>query len=431
MVIPLLTVVLLIALNGVFATGELALISAKKPRLQRLAREGVPGAERALKLAERPHNFLPTVQIGMTLVSILEGAFGGSQIEEHVRSWISVVPILAPFADELSIGLVVALITGAMLVFGELVPKQIALQRPEVIAIRLSRFLVVLAWVATPVVWLLSQASSFVLRILRIGPLTRASVTEEELRAVLAEGMRAGILETEERAIIERLLRLADRPVRAIMTPRNDLFWIDRHASQETIARKLRQSSYGRIVVCDGDVDHPIGVILAKDIMDRLLLGLPIAIDAVLRTPPVIPDSLTAQGMIERLKGISLGIVFVLDEYGSFEGIVTPSDVFEAIIGDDSAEATPMQPLRGKEGVEEYVLDGVMPADEVSSKLDIPPLPDAATYHTLGGAIMALLRRVPAKGDKVVFSGWLFEVLEMERRRVVRVRVSRRLLAQN
>ncbi|MXV36615.1 MULTISPECIES: hemolysin family protein [unclassified Saccharibacter] len=431
MVIPLLTVILLIVLNGVFATGELALISAKKPRLLHLSRAGVPGAEQALKLAERPHNFLPTVQIGMTLVSIVEGAFGGSQIEDHVRRWISTIGLLRPFADELSIGLVVALITCAMLVFGELVPKQIALQRPEAIAIRLSRFLLVLAWATKPIVWLLSQASSCVLRLMGIGPLARESVTEEELRAVLAEGMRAGILETEERAIIERLLRLADRPVRAIMTPRNDLFWIDRRASQETIVRKLRQSSYGRIVVCDGDVDHPVGVILAKDIMDRLLLGLPVAIDAVLRTPPVIPDSLTAQGMIERLKGISLGIVFVLDEYGSFEGIVTPSDVFEAIIGDDSTESVPLQPLRREEGVEEYVLDGVMPADEVSSKLDIPPLPDSATYHTLGGAIMALLRRVPAKGDKVVFSGWLFEVLDMERRRVVRVRASRRLLAQN
>lgn len=431
MLVPILTIILLIFLNGIFATGELALISAKKPRLLHLAREGIPGAERALKLAERPHNFLPTVQIGMTLVSILEGAFGGSQLEEHVRLWIGKVIFLRPFAGELSIGVVVALITIAMLIFGELVPKQIALHKPEFIAIKLSRFLIFLAWITKPLVWFLSKSSSFILRLIRVGPLTRASVTEEELRAVLVESMRSGVLETEERAIIERLLRLADRPVRAIMTPRNDLFWIDRHASQETIARKLRQSSYGRIVVCDGDVDHPIGVILAKDIMDRLLLGLPIAIDAVLRTPPVIPDSLTAQGMIERLKGISLGIVFVLDEYGSFEGIVTPSDVFEAIIGDESTETAPIRSAKGKEGAEEYELDGVMPADEVSSKLDIPSLPDAATYHTLGGAIMALLRRVPAKGDKVVFAGWLFEVLEMERRRVVRVRASRQVLAQN
>ncbi|MXV43811.1 DUF21 domain-containing protein [Saccharibacter sp. 17.LH.SD] len=430
MLIPLLTIVMLIFLNGVFAMGELALISAKKPRLARMASEGVAGAERALKLAEHPHKFLPTVQIGMTLVSILEGAFGGSQLEERASSFIGLVPALRPFAGEISIVVVVALITFVMLVFGELVPKQIALQRPEIIASRLSLLLLGLARVTQPIVWLLSQTSSFVLRLMRSGSFTHSAVTEEELRAVLTEGMQAGILETEERAIIERLLRLADRPVRAIMTPRNDLFWIDRHASRETLVRKLRQSSYGRIVVCEGDVDHPVGVILAKDIMDRLLLGLPVSIEAVLREAPVIPDSLTAQGMIERLKGISLGIVFVLDEYGSFEGIVTPSDVFEAIIGDETAE-TSSKNLTETEGVEECELDGVMPADEVSSKLGIPPFPDTATYHTLGGAIMALLKRVPAKGDKVVFAGWLFEVLEMERRRVVRVRASRRVLARN
>lgn len=317
-----------------------------------------------------------------------------------------------------------------MLVFGELVPKQIALQHPERIAIRLSAALLVLGWITKPVVWLLNQTSDLVLRVMRIGALPRAAVTEEELKAVLREGMQAGILETEERAMIERLLRLADRPVRAIMTPRNELFWIDRNASEETLIRKLRQSSHGRIVVCEGDVDHPVGVMLAKDVMDRLLLGLPLSIDAVLRKPPAIPDSLTAQGMIERLKGISLGIVFVFDEYGSFEGIVTHSDVFEAITGDDTLEAYMLQRAEAS-GKEEYIFDGVMPADDVCARLDIPTLPEAGSYHTLGGALMALLRRVPAKGDKVVCAGWLFEVLEMERRRVTRVKVSRRALAEN
>lgn len=430
MMISVLTIVLLIFLNGVFATGELALISARRARLANLAQKKVAGAERALKLAENPQNFLPTVQIGMTLVSILEGAFGGSQIEEAVRHFIEHWAVLQPFAGELSIIIVVAFITFAMLVFGELVPKQIALHKPETIAIRLSSALVMLAWCTRPVVWLLSRTSDLVLRLIGIGALPRATVTEEELKAVLQEGMQAGILETEEREIIERLLRLADRPVRAIMTPRNELFWIDRNADEETLARKLRQSSYGRIVVCDGDVDHPVGVMLAKDVMDRLLLGLPLSIDAVLRTPPAIPDSLTAQGMIERLKGISLGIVFVFDEYGSFEGVVTPSDVFEAIIGDETLDASTQ---KGEEagGKEEYILDGTMPVDEVCARLGISAPPEDGRYHTLGGALMALLRRVPAKGDKVVFSGWLFEVLEMERRRVLRVRVSRWALAKN
>ncbi|WP_040507534.1 hemolysin family protein [Gluconobacter morbifer] len=430
MLTPIFVICLLILLNAIFAMGELALISAKRPRLEVLAKQNVRGAQAALRLAEDPHSFLPTVQIGMTLVSILEGTFGGSQIESTVKDGIATIPLLQPFAGELSIVLVVALITFAMLVFGELVPKQIALQQPEKIAARLSWLLVAVARISQPVVWLLSGMSSLVLRLLRVGPLTRSAVTEEELRAVLAEGARAGVLETDEQAMIERLLRLADRPVRAIMTPRNELFWIDRHADQETLRRKLRQSSFARIVVCEGDVDHPVGVILAKDIMDRLLLGLPVSIDAVLREPPVIPDSLSAQDMIERLRGVNLGITFVLDEYGSFEGIVTPSDVFEAIVGEEKTETSPDE-LRADENGDEYVFDGFMPADELRSRLDLDTLPGSGSYHTLGGVLLALLRRVPAKGDKVAFEGWLFEVLEMDRRRVAKVKVSRQVLADD
>ncbi|WP_408874041.1 hemolysin family protein [Gluconobacter roseus] len=430
MLTPILVICLLIFLNAVFAMGEMALISAKRPRLEVLAKQGTRGATTAIRLAEDPHSFLPTVQVGMTLVSILEGTFGGSQMESTVTAWIANIPSLRPIASEVSIVLVVAIITFTMLVFGELIPKQIALQQPEAIASRLAWLLVGVARIAQPIVWLLSGTSSLVLRLLRVGPLTRAAVTEEELKAVLAEGARAGVLETDEQAMIERLLRLADRPVRAIMTPRNELFWIDRHADQETLVRKLRQSSYARIVVCEGDVDHPVGVILAKDIMDRLLLKLPVSVDAVLREPPVIPDSLSAQDMIERMRGVNLGITFVLDEYGSFEGIVTPSDVFEAIVGEEKTESSSSE-LQAAEGADEYVFNGFMPADELRSRLDLPELPGAGGYHTLGGVILALLRRVPARGDKVAFGGWLFEVLEMDRRRVGKVKVSRQVLAED
>ncbi|MFT8612636.1 MAG: hemolysin family protein [Gluconobacter oxydans] len=430
MLTPILVICLLIFLNAVFAMGEMALISAKRPRLDVLAKQGVRGATTAIRLAEDPHSFLPTVQVGMTLVSILEGTFGGSQMESTVTAWIANIPSFRPIASEVSIVLVVAMITFAMLVFGELIPKQIALQQPEAIASRLAWLLVGVARIAQPIVWLLSGTSSLVLRLLRVGPLTRAAVTEEELKAVLAEGARAGVLETDEQAMIERLLRLADRPVRAIMTPRNELFWIDRHADQETLVRKLRQSSYARIVVCEGDVDHPVGVILAKDIMDRLLLKLPVSVDAVLREPPVIPDSLSAQDMIERMRGVNLGITFVLDEYGSFEGIVTPSDVFEAIVGEEKTESSSSE-LQAAEGEDEYIFDGFMPADELRSRLDLPELPGAGGYHTLGGVMLALLRRVPARGDKVAFGGWLFEVLEMDRRRVGRVKVSHQVLAED
>ncbi|AOX17607.1 hemolysin family protein [Kozakia baliensis] len=430
MLTPILVICLLIVLNGVFAMGEMALISAKRPRLAALVKQGVRGADRALRLADQPQAFLPTVQIGMTLVSILEGAFGGSRIEENLTEIIARISVLKPIASDLSIVVVVLVITFVMLVFGELVPKQIALQQPERIAARLSLPLTALANVARPVVWLLSKTSSLVLRLMGVGGLTRAAITEEELRAMLVEGAQAGVLETGERVMIERLLRLADRPVRAIMTPRNEIFWVDRHASREALIAKLRQSTYTRILVCEGDVDHPVGVILAKDLMDRLLQGLPISIEAALRQPLVVPDSLTAQDMIERMRGVRMGIAFVLDEYGSFEGIVTPSDIFEAIVGDENADQNAPVHQNATRN-DEYVLDGFMPADEVRALLDLPDLPAQGSYHTLGGAILALLRRVPAVGDKVVFGGWLFEVLEMEQRRVLRVRASRQVLAEN
>lgn len=430
MLTPILIICLLIALNAVFAMGEMALISAKRPRLEALVKRNVQGADRALRLSDDPHAFLPTVQIGMTLVSILEGAFGGSQIEEDLARFIARIPVFRPFASDLAIVIVVVIITFAMLVFGELVPKQIALQQPERIASRLSFLLVGLSQAARPIVQLLSGTSSLVLRLMGVGPLQRSAVTEEELRAVLIEGAQAGVLEAEERVMIERLLRMADRPVRAIMTPRNELFWVDRNATSDELIAKLRQSTFTRIVVCDGDVDHPVGVLLVREILHRLLQNLPVLIGASLRAPMTVPDSLRAQDMIERMRGSDLGIAFVLDEYGSFEGIVTPSDLFEAIVGDERREhQTPEQEV--SEPKDEYILDGFMPADELKDVLGLTELPAAGSYHTLGGFMLALLRRVPAVGDKIVFGGWLFEVLTMEQRRVIRVRASRQPLAAN
>jgi len=429
MIAPVLIVVLLIVLNGVFAMGELALISAKRPRLALLVKRDVKGAARALRLSDEPNAFLPTVQVGMTLVSILEGTFGGSQLESGVAVWLGHVRVLRPFASELAPVLVVAAITFAMIVFGELVPKQIALRQPERIACRLSLVLVSVALVAKPLVVVLNRTSALVLRLVGIGAHTRAALTEEELRAVLVEGAQSGVLEAEERVMIERLLRLADRPVRAIMTPRNELNWVDRHADRATLIARIRRSPYARIVVCDGDVDNPVGVLLAKDVLDRILEGKSVSLDALLRKPISVPDKITAQDMIERMRGVSLGIAFVLDEYGSFEGIVTPSDLFEAIVGDEHSEPHHPQPEASR--ADDYTLDGFLPADEVRGMLALPELPDSGSYHTLGGAILALLRRVPAVGDKVVFAGWLFEVLEMDQRRVTKVRASRQVLAEN
>ncbi|ACI51069.1 protein of unknown function DUF21 [Gluconacetobacter diazotrophicus PA1 5] len=427
MIAPLVVIFLLVLINGIFAMGELALISARRTRLMIMHRSGVKGAERALRLAEDPQSFLPTVQVGITLVSILEGTFGGTQIEGYLTPWLARFPALRPFAAELSMTVVVVAITSLMLVLGELVPKQLALRHPEIVAARLSLPLEGLARVTRPAVWLLGRSSNLVLRLMGVGAMTREALTEEELKAYIAEGAQSGVLEQEERDMIERLLRLADRPVRAIMTPRNELFWIERHASREELRRTLRNTVYTRIVVCDGGVDNPVGVILAKDMLDRLLDGRPVTIESGLRKPVVVPDTISAFDMVERMRTVPLGIALVLDEYGSFEGIVTASDLFEAIVGEHHEPGSTPKKRMAQDDV--LILDGFMPADEVKDRLGLSDLPDEGSYHTLGGLILALLRRVPATGDKVVFSGWLFEVLETDQRRVVKVRASRQALA--
>ena len=429
MLVSAIVILLLVALNGVFAMGELALISARRARLAVLVRRGVPGADRALALSEDPQSFLPTVQVGITLVSILEGTFGGANIAADLAPRLARVPMLAPFAHELSLALCVIVITALMLVLGELVPKQLALRHPEQIAARLSLPLLILARVAGPAVWLLNRSSSLVLRLAGVTKSAREAVTEEELKALIAEGAQAGVLEVEERNMIERLLRLADRPVRAIMTPRNELVWVDRLADPDTLRALLKSSDHTRMVVCDGDIDNPVGLILAKDVLDRLLDGGPLTVTDLMVAPVVVPDTISAFNVLEQLRTHPLGMVLVLDEYGSFEGVATAADVFEAIIGEQQEPGAATKSHAATDAV--LTLDGASPADEIKDRLGLGDLPAEGSYHTLGGLILALLRRVPAAEDKIVFSGWLFEVLEMDGRRVHKVRASRQRLAEN
>ncbi len=429
MVLSLVVILLLVLLNGVFAMGELALISSRRARLAVLVRRGVPGAERAALLADDPQSFLPTVQVGITLVTILEGTFGGASIAGRLAPWLARVPMLARFAHELALTLCVIAITALMLVLGELVPKQLALRRPERIASALSLPLLVLSRVAAPAVWLLRQSSSLVLRVFGVTMTGRETVTEEELRALIAEGAQTGVLEHEERNMIERLLRLADRPVRAIMTPRNELVWVERHADRATLRDALRLSGHSRLLVCEGGIDNPVGLIRARDVLELLLDGGALSVEALMLPPVVVPDTISAFDVLEQLRTHPLGMVLVLDEYGSFEGVATAADVFEAIVGEQQEPgAVPERPIEA-DGV--LTLDGGAPADEVKDRLGLGDLPAEGSYHTLGGLILALLRRVPAPADKIAFSGWLFEVLEMDGRRVHKVRASRQALAEN
>ena len=278
-------------------------------------------------------------------------------------------------------------------------------------------------------IWLLGLSTSLVLRLFGNSRVTHQTVTEEELKAVLAEGAQVGVLEAGEREMIERLLRLADKPVRAMMTPRNEISFIDRTDPRRDVVQALRTAQHNRLIVCDGSVDNVVGVVQAKDLLDQLLAGRELSVSDVLRQPMVVPDTISALDALERLKADPLGLALVMDEYGSFEGVVTAADVLEAIVGDVN-DTQPDSAADAQSTPGSLVVDGMMPVDELKARLVLPDLPAEGSYHTTAGLLLALLRRVPREGDKVVFAGWLFEVQSMDGRRVDRVRASREVLAE-
>jgi putative hemolysin len=359
------------------------------------------------------------------MVGIIAGAFGGARLAGTVAAGMEMLPFPVPFVQEIAFALVVLVITYLSLILGELVPKQLALRDPEKIAILVARPLAALARFTAPMVWLLGASSALVLRFFGPARPSDQAVTEEEVKAVVAEGAQAGALETEERHMIERVLRLGDKPVRALMTPRNDIAWLDRNEALENLPERLRAAHVTRFIVADGRVDNVVGVVAAKDLLDQLLAGGPMSLDAALRQPLVLPDTLTALDALERLRGDPLGMALVMDEYGSFEGMVTASDLLEAIIG----ELGPSEPMPSEAAVLRFdgslLLDGSMPSDELRARLDLPEMPGAGTYHTVAGLMLALLRRVPREGDRIVWAGWRFEIVDMDGRRVDKVLASR------
>jgi len=415
----IITVLFLVALNGVFAMSELAIVSSRKVRLQAMQRRGSPGAAAALALQDDPQRFLPTVQVGITMVGILAGVFGGSAIAGPVAGAIE--PVVGSFAPEIAFTLVVVMITALNLVLGELVPKQIALRDPETIAVMVARPIAWLARATSPFVWVLSSLTSVILLSLRLTKPVDQGITEEEVKAVVAESVQTGALESEERHMIERILRLADKPVRALMTPRTEVAWLDRNAEPQDIAAALRARDVTRFIVADGNIDTVAGVVMAKDLLDQMLEGGPMSLAPLLRQPTVLPDSLTALDALERLRTDRIGLALVLDEYGSFEGVVTAADLLEAIVGELGPAPESPKPGTTTRHDGSLLLDGMLASDELRARLDLPELPHAGTYHTVGGLMFALLGRLPKEGDRIVWSGWRFEVLDMDGRRVDKV----------
>ncbi|MCS7269266.1 MAG: hemolysin family protein [Geminicoccaceae bacterium] len=420
MLFELLVVFLLVLLNGFFAMAEIALVSAKKPRLEAMAREGVRGASTALELLASPGRFLSAVQVGITFVGLLAGAFGGATLAQRLAQVLVELGAQPEAAQLVAVGGVVVAIGYASLILGELVPKQLALTRPERIAVRVARPMWWLARLASPLVLLLEASSRLVLRLL--GPPGRPAEapSEAEIRALVAEAESAGVVEPEEKAMIGRVMRLGDLSVRAIMTPRHELDWLDLDRPPEELLERMLASPHSRLPAGRGRVDEVTGVIRVKDVLGELARGRPLDFAALVRTPPALHEGADVLAALSALATSPVDMAFVVDEYGTLEGIVTSSDVLGAIVGELPMPEGAGEPdaVRREDG--SWLLDGAKSIDATAELLALE-LPAERDYHTVAGFVLAQLRRLPRAGDSFLFQGWRFEVVDMDGRRIDKV----------
>lgn len=415
----------LVAVNGVFAMSELAIVSARKPRLQASARAGSKGAQAALDLAADPGKFLSAVQIGITLIGILAGAYSGASLGGPVAERLGWLGLSDDATHMLGFVLVIGLTTYASLIMGELVPKQFALRAPEPIAIAMGRPMQWLAQVTAPLVWLLDGTSALIFRLLRLDRESQAHVTAEELHLIVAEASKSGVIEESERAIISGVVRLADRPVREIMTPRTEVDWIDADADARSLRARLLETPHTRLPVGQGSVDDIIGIVQARDIMTALLKRAKIDVRALMRPISVVPDQVDAMDALEVLRKSDVPMVMVHDEYGHFEGIVTPSDLLSAIAGEfasDSDLYDAPSVIEREDG--SLLVSGQMAIDQLAERIGIA-LPDERDYATVAGHALWQLKHLPEEGEHFVDQGWRFEIVDMDGRKIDKLLVAR------
>ena len=412
----LLIFVLLVA-NGLFSMSEMAVISSRKTKLQQLANEGDKKASAALDLANEPNHFLSTIQIGITLIAMLTGAFGGATISEHLAAQLNKIPSLTPYSEAISLTIVVLSLSYFSLIIGELAPKRLALHNPERIASVVAGPMRFLSLVAFPIVRLLSLSTDLVVRVLGIKSPNESLVTEEEIQILLQEGTEAGVFEEAEQDMVEGVFRLGDRRVSALMTPWTEVVWLDVNDSPEEILRTLTDSSYSRFPVCDGGLNNVLGVVSAKDLLVRSLAGHPLDLKATLHKPLFVPESMAASTLLERFKGSRSHLALVIDEYGGLAGLVTINDILEEIVGDIGLDEP--QAVQRQDG--SWLLDGMLLVEDFMKLFNVSKLPDEGEYQTLGGLVMMRIGRVPSAGDGFEWDRFRFEVMDMDGNRVDKV----------
>ncbi len=423
----ILIVVGLILLNGIFAMSEMAVVSARRTRLQQWARLGNAKASAALALHNSPNVFLSTIQIGITLIGILSGAVGEALMADDIKAFLVRFPLVADYLEGIATTIVVVGITYLSLVIGELVPKRLALLSPEKIACLVAAPMRWLSRLAYPAVWLLGGSVNAVLRLLRARPSAESPVTEDEIQALIEEGARVGVFLKEERDLLKNVIRLADRPIVTLMTARGEIVWLDLDDPIEANAREMRENPHARFPVARGNLDRVVGIVQSKDLLAHMLAGGTPELEAVMRPPLRVPLSVSPLRLLELFRASPLHVVLVTGLHGEIKGLVTLHDVLEAIVGtlpteELAAESRLMQREDGS-----WLMDGLLAVDELKEVLGVPSLPDeaAGAYETVGGFVLSHLGRVPAIGEHFDWGGWRFEVVDMDGRRIDRVLVAR------
>ncbi|MDO7834532.1 hemolysin family protein [Sphingobium sp. HBC34] len=424
--VDLVIILALVALNGVFAMSELAIVSARRPRLQAMEKAGRKGARTALALAADPGKFLSTVQIGITLIGIVSGAYSGSSLGGPVGERLQGFGLSANTAENLGFALVIGLTTYASLIVGELVPKQFALRKPEPIAVVMATPMLWLARFTAPIGWLLDTSSMLIFKALGLARESESHVTAEELHLIVAEASKSGVIEESERAIISGVVRLADRPVREVMTQRMDVDWIDIGADEETIRARLLDTPHTRLPVGRGSVEDIIGIVQARDIMTALFRREPLNLASLMRRAEVVPDQVDAMDALEVLRRSDVPMVMVHDEYGHFEGIVTPADLLSAIAGHFASDRDAYdEPDMVEREDGSLLVSGQMPIDQLAERIGID-LSEDRDYATVAGHALWLLKRLPEVGDYVDDQGFRFEIVDMDGRKIDKLLVTER-----
>lgn len=424
----ILILLLLILCNGLFALAEMALVSARKARLQEWAQQGNQRARAALDLTATPNRFLATVQIGVTLIGILAGAYGGVTVADNLTTYLARFPALTSAARALAVGIVVAVTTFLSLVLGELVPKRLALGGAERIATVVAGPMRALAWVAAPLVWLLGVSVEGVLRLLRVRPETGAPVSDEEIKILMEQGRAAGVFEETELAMVAQVLRLDNRRVSALMTPRPDLVWLDLEDSPEQLRQQVVASGYSRFPVCRGTLDNVVGILQVKDLLAQGETAWTGDLTALLRPAVFVPETMPVLQVLETFRAAASHIALVVDEYGSVQGLVTMNDVLEAIVGEVASEQETAEPEIVRRADGSYLLDGLLSVDEFKELFHLEALPgeERGNYQTLGGFVMTQMGRIPRAGESFDWANLHLEVMDMDGHRVDKVLVTAR-----